>query len=175
MAEAWQSEPCGSLPDDPGTLWRLAGAKSRRRFESCAEAVLQSFDLEDGRYWNRQLVSLYDDMEAIGAERRIAGRLGASAKWGRGKRMANAMTLPKQTDGDIEEMRKEREVDSEKQLHGKAEREPETSSFARIAGLTKAVFEEKAMPRAAMDETELQARRKKLREQADRLKESPLQ
>ncbi len=108
-AEAWQSEPCGSLPADPGALWRLAGAASLKRFQKDAEAVMQCFRLEGERYWDDELVSLYSDMESISTERRIAGRLGASAKWGHGKRMANAIDKRWQTDGDTEEMRKEKE------------------------------------------------------------------
>src|ERR1039458_8002670 len=138
ISEAWQSEPCGSLPADTDKLWRLAGAKSRKQFEPHAEAVLQSFYLEGERYWNQQLVSLHGDMEAIGAERRIAGKLGANKRWqNSGKRTANATDSRWQTDGDIEEIRKEKEkeVDPEKQLQEKAEGEPKASSFGRIAGL----------------------------------------
>lgn len=171
-AEAWQSEPCGSLPADLGALWQLAGAASLKRFQRDADAVMQCFRLEGERYWDDDLVSLYNDMESISAERRTAGRLGANAKWGHGKRMANAMTLPRQTDGDTEEMRKEQESDPEKQSQEQTEREPKASSLGRIAGLTKAVFAEKAMPRATMSETELQARRRILREQGERLKDT---
>jgi uncharacterized protein YdaU (DUF1376 family) len=161
LAEAWQSEECGSLPADPEKLWRLAGAKSRRRFECCAEGVLQSFDLEDGRYWNRQLVSLYDDMEAIGTERRIAGTLGANKRWQKNGNCHHlAIAKRWQTDGDSEEMRKEKETDSEipsKPLH--------ESSLGSIGGLANAVFKEKAMP-GSMSKADLQQRRKMLEEQA---------
>jgi uncharacterized protein YdaU (DUF1376 family) len=177
ISEAWQSEPCGSLPADTDNLWRLAGAKSRKQFEPHAEAVLQSFRLQDGRYWNQNLVSLYEEIEKTSIERRIAGSLGARKRWQtRSKPMANASETRWQTDGDIEEMRKEeeKEVDPEKQSPRKnREREARASSLGSIAGLAKAVFEDKAMPRATMNETELQARKRELREQAERLKETP--
>lgn len=173
-AEAWQSEPCGSLPVEPDALWRLAGARSLKRFQKNAEAVMQCFRLEAGRYWDDELVSLYCDMESISTERRIAGNLGASARWRNSKRMANAITLPKQTDGDIEEMRKEKELDSEKQSQAETMGEPRASSLGSIGGLAKAVFEEKAMPRATMSETELQARKRELKEQAERFTKTSL-
>ena len=116
-------------------------------------------------------------MEAIGAERRIAGKLGANKRWqNSGKRMANASDSRWQTDGDIEDIRKEKEkeVDPEKQPQEKPEGEPKASSFGRIAGLTKAVLKEKAMPRATMNETELQARKRELKEQAERFTKTSL-
>jgi hypothetical protein len=175
-AEAWQSEPCGSLPADLSALWLLAGATSLKRFQKNAEAVMGCFRLEDEHYWDDELVSLHSDMESISTERRIAGGLGASARWRNGKRMANAMPLPEQTDGDIEEMRKEeeKEADSEKQSHEETQRKPRASSLGSIGGLAKAVFKEKTMPRATMNETELQTRKRELREQAERIKETPL-
>src|ERR1019366_9862617 len=117
ISEAWQSEPCGSLPADADKLWRLAGAKSRKQFEPHAEAVLQSFRLQDGRYWNQNLVSLYEEIEKTSIERRIAGSLGARKRWQtRSKPMANASEPIWQTDGDIEDIRKEKEKEKEKEV-----------------------------------------------------------
>src|ERR1039458_9360893 len=60
-AEAWQSEPCGSLPADPSALWLLAGAASLKHFQKNAEAVMGCFRLEDEHYWDDELVSLHSD------------------------------------------------------------------------------------------------------------------
>jgi len=122
QVEAWQSDPPGTLPADPDQLWRFAGAKSRKRFEALSKRVMQSFVLNDERYISKQLAPLYAEIEAIGCERRIAGTLGAKKRWQpNGKRMANAITLPEQTDGDTDsdENREETDPDSEKSKEGR--------------------------------------------------------
>jgi uncharacterized protein YdaU (DUF1376 family) len=172
VAEAWQSEPCGTLPADPEKLWRLAGARSRKQFERHAEAVLQSFSLDSGRYANQHLTSLYADIEATACERRIAGRVGAKKRWQMDSNpMTNAIKLASQTDGDteemkIEEMKKDEIPKPESKARTDSGREPGLEALGALGGLARAAFKDKEMPSSTMTRSQRQARVKELRSQA---------
>ena len=156
-AEAWRSEPCGSLPVDPEQLWKLAGALNRRRFAQTVGPVMALFRLADDRYWDEELMSLYSAMDTTSTERRIAGKLGAASRWqgskqmanpfkSDGKQMANAISTSWQTDSDTDtEPEKKREPDSKHDGKTDTATGARVKSLGPMTGLTRAVFDMKAL------------------------------
>lgn len=83
LAYAWDSERPGTLPNDPGIIWRLAGAASRREFEAKGGPVLEQFPVIRGgkRRENARLCSEYRGQLKRKETRSDNGRAGASARW----------------------------------------------------------------------------------------------
>lgn len=113
--EAWRRQPQCSLPTDPGALWRLAGASSRKKFERESGPMLECFELRDGFFW---------DVLGLSEAAHIArysegGKLTAQLRWNQQKgdsrlvassELANSQSCNVDTDLDKE---KEKEKDSE--------------------------------------------------------------
>lgn len=55
IAEAWDLDEPGTLPDDPEQLWFLAGAKNRESFDKVSALVLEQFPVVGGKRCNAKL------------------------------------------------------------------------------------------------------------------------
>lgn len=77
---------CGALPDEIATAWPMVAGK----FSDAGEGTLA----------NKRLESVRAELAAISRRRAKSGKLGASSRWGDGKRdgkrMASGMAKPKQ-------------------------------------------------------------------------------
>jgi uncharacterized protein YdaU (DUF1376 family) len=133
MAEAWLSDKPGSVPADPELLWRLAGAKSRKRFEAISAEILEKFELRDGRYFHPELTEQHGGITEVSQARRIAGLAGAASKWGDSKRMANAIGLPKQAHGYSEERKTKTQIHTENLKPGSREWEQDQQRKAAFS------------------------------------------
>jgi uncharacterized protein YdaU (DUF1376 family) len=119
LAEAWQSMPKGTLPSNPETLWKLAGAESREDFEKVSGPVLALFKSEGDLLFSQMLSEQVAALAALIPKRKDAGRKGAVAKWNKqrdGNDVANAV----QTDGmsmttaiNLPDRREEKRSDTE--------------------------------------------------------------
>jgi uncharacterized protein YdaU (DUF1376 family) len=109
--EAWESDPAGTLPEDPAILWRLAGAPSRKRFEKVSAPMLAQFELRDGRYFQAELIEQHEGLAAIHESRTRAALKGAQARWRNRDAMPSALPNAQQThgSGNANQNREERE------------------------------------------------------------------
>jgi hypothetical protein len=83
LANAWDNDPPGTLPNDPDILWRLARAESKAVFEADGALVLTQFPLARGgkTRFNHKLTGEYKAQVARRLRFSRAGRAGANAKW----------------------------------------------------------------------------------------------
>lgn len=146
MAEAWESDPPGSLPNDPDLLWRLAGAKTRKRFEAVSALILEKFEIHDERLFQPQLIEQSAAIKEVSQARRIAGLSGAAATWGNGNRMANAMANAINLPGYSEERKTKRKIQTQDLIPGSREWQREQQRTAALSDSLRTMSNAKKMP-----------------------------
>jgi uncharacterized protein YdaU (DUF1376 family) len=82
LCHAWNGDPIASLPTEDGKLKALAGAGDS--WASDKQAVLECFELENGRFVNRKLAAQYQDLVAYHSKQRENGQKGARSRWEKG-------------------------------------------------------------------------------------------
>lgn len=97
LMEAWQAEDCG-LPSEEKELAKLS--RKRAEWPQIREAVLDEFDLIDGRYYNAKLLKERRFADAVRVRRCEAGRAGNNARWAESRARKAAIANGSQTDAD---------------------------------------------------------------------------
>jgi uncharacterized protein YdaU (DUF1376 family) len=110
QAEAWGSQPRGTIPSDPEHLWRLAGAESRESFEKNSAAVLALFRHEGDVLCVPELQEQAEKLERDGEARSRAGKASASK---RKQHPSNTCSTSEPTRVEHVKYRKEVEVEEE--------------------------------------------------------------
>ena len=77
--ECWLSETRGSISRDPEKLWRIAGAKSRKRFEASCGPVIAFFTDQAGKLQSKRLRAQAVNSQYQSKVRSIAGKRGAES------------------------------------------------------------------------------------------------
>lgn len=81
LCKAWRENPVGTIPDDDKVLARWARLSSKA-WASCRESVLAAFsDGDDGRFHQKRMMAVYQEMLENSAKKGRAGKVGAQKRW----------------------------------------------------------------------------------------------
>lgn len=90
LAEAWQSVPQCSLPNDPEILWKLAGAKDKEWFNERSNLVLTNFQQRSNLLFNARLERELSKQKVFSKQRSLAGKKSAEKR----KRTLTTVEIP---------------------------------------------------------------------------------
>lgn len=86
LCSAWDSDPVGTIPNQPEHLWRIAEIP-QDEWKKEQKLILSMFEEDKkfpGRLVQRKLRDYYEHLMDLREERSERGKKGADARWGNG-------------------------------------------------------------------------------------------
>lgn len=107
LAVAWDSDPIGTVPNQPDKLWKLAGATPDEWTEITHEVLqnFEEFDEDPKRLVNKRLRRQWVELKEFSDMASKRAHRGAEARWGTAEEQPEQIQeeIEEEADGDVED------------------------------------------------------------------------